>query len=399
MKKKDFPIFATQPNLVYLDSAATSLKPKCVIDAVAKYYSEYSANIHRGIYDLSERATEAYENVRTLAKNFLNARSEKEIIFTRGTTEGINLVARTWGAQNLRSGDEILLSIMEHHSNIVPWQMIARAKNAVIKFVEINKDGTLDMKQLSKLLTKRTRIVSITAVSNSLGTINPIKLIVQKAHAVGAKVLVDAAQGAPHMPIDVQHLDCDFLVLSGHKMCGPTGVGVLYVREKILEKMEPLFGGGDMIREVYRTHAKWNDLPYRFEAGTPPIAEVIGLGEAIKYLQIIGMNAVREHEKKILKYAIKTLGKIQGVTMYGPLDPEIQSGVLSFNVDGVHGHDIADIFNDSHVAVRAGHHCTMPLMEVLKVPATVRASFYIYSTKEDVDKLAKAIKKVKKIFS
>lgn len=397
--KKDFPIFKTQPNLVYLDSAATSLKPKCVIDAVNKYYSEYSANIHRGIYDLSELATEAYENVRTLAKNFLNARSEKEIIFTRGTTEGINLIARTWGAQNLRSGDEILLSIMEHHSNIVPWQMVARAKNAVIKFVEINKDGTLDMKQLSKLLTKRTRIVSITGVSNAIGTINPLKLIVQKAHAVGAKVLVDAAQGAPHMPLDVQHLDCDFLVLSGHKMCGPTGVGVLYVREKILENMEPLFGGGEMIREVYRTHAKWNDLPYRFEAGTPPIAEVIGLGTAIKYLQGIGMKAVREHEKKILKYAIKTLGKIPGVTLYGPLDPEIQSGVLSFNIDGVHGHDIADIFNDYHIAVRAGHHCCMPLMEMLKVPATVRASFYIYSTKEDVDKLATAIEKVKKIFS
>lgn len=396
--KKDFPIFATNPNLVYLDTTATSFKPACVIDAVNDYYSNYSANVHRGLYDLSEKASAAYEGARTIVKNFINAKSEKEIIFTRGATESLNIVAKAWGEQYLRSGDQIVLSLMEHHSNIIPWQMIAKKKNCAIKFIDIDNNGTLKMDDLNKFLSRRTKIVAITHVSNALGTINPIKKIIQKAHAVGAKVLVDGAQSLPHMPVDVEHLDCDFLAFSGHKMCGPTGIGVLYAKEDILNKMEPFFGGGDMIKEVTTEKSNWNDLPWKFEAGTPPIAEAIGLGAAIKYLQSIGMVEIREHEKSLLKFALERLKKIPEVTLFGPCDPEIQGGVISFSIKGAHPHDIAAVLNEENIAVRAGHHCCMPLMDKLCVPATTRASFYIYTTKEDIERLCEGILKIIKIF-
>lgn len=398
MTKRDFPIFETRPNLVYLDSAATALKPKAVIDAVSDYYGKYSANVHRGIYQLSEEATAAFENARKTVQQFINAKSEKEIIFTRGGTEAINMVAQGWGAQYLKSGDEIILTVLEHHSNIVPWQMIAKKKNCVIKYLDVDDRGVLRTDQLSKLLTRRTKIIALTHVSNGIGVINSLKPIIQKAHAIGAKVLVDAAQSAPHMGLDIQYLDCDFLAFSGHKMCGPTGIGVLYAKEKILEEMHPFLGGGDMILEVTKTSSTWNELPYKFEAGTPPIAEAIGLGAAINYLQSVGMANIRMHEKKLLGFALAELSKIPGVKLYGPCDPEIQSGVLSFNIEGIHPHDIASIFDSEGVAVRAGHHCNMLLMERFGIPATARASFYIYNTEEDVEKLSSAVKKVKEIF-
>lgn len=397
--KKDFPIFKTNPDLVYLDSASTSLKPKCVIDAIDDYYKNYSANIHRGLYDLSEKATLAYEGARKIVRKFINAKSEREVIFTRGATESINVVANAWGSQNLKSGDEILLTVLEHHSNIVPWQMVAKKRNCAIKFLDIAANGILKIDQLNSLLSRRTKIVAISHVSNALGTINPIKQVIQKAHAIGAKVLVDAAQSAPHMPIDVQQLDCDFLAFSGHKMCGPTGIGVLFAKEKILNEMEPLFGGGDMISEVTQKGAKWNALPFKFEAGTPPIAEAIGLGRAIEYLQKIGLKNIRDHEKKLLKFAIAKLQQIKGITLHGPSDSEIQSGVISFSLEGVHPHDIASILNDDALAIRAGHHCCMPLMQRLKIPATARASFYLYNDEKDIEKLVTGIEKVKKIFA
>ena len=396
--KKDFPIFKNNPNLVYLDSAATSLKPKSVISAMDEYYKNYSSNVHRGLYKLSEKATEAYENAREIVQKFINAKSSREIIFTSGTTHSINLVAQGWGEQNLRKGDEIILTILEHHSNIVPWQMIARRHGCKIKFLDIDENGVLKIDQLSKLLTKRTKIVSVSHIGNALGTINPIKTIIQRAHKVGAKVFIDAAQSAGHLPIDVQKPDCDFLAFSGHKMCGPTGIGVLYAKEKILRQTEPFFGGGDMIREVKKTHSTWNDLPWKFEAGTPPIAEAIGLGASINYLQKIGFKNIRKHSAHLLGFAIKKLQKIPGVKLFGPLNPKIQSGILSFTVDGVHPHDIAAILDQNNIAIRAGHHCCMPLMERLKIPATARASFYIYNTEKDVEKLAQGILKVKKIF-
>lgn len=396
--KKDFPIFTANPKLVYLDTAATSFKPACVISAVNDYYSKYSANVHRGLYDLSEKASAAYEGARTTVKNFVNAKSEKEIIFTRGTTEALNIVAKGWGEQFLKSGDQIVLSILEHHSNIIPWQMIAKKKNCYIKFVDIDKNGMLKMDELNELLSRKTKIVAISHVSNALGTINPIKKIIQKAHAVSAKVVIDAAQSVPHMPVDVQHLDCDFLAFSGHKMCGPTGIGVLYGKEDILNKMEPFFGGGDMIKEVTTEKSNWNDLPWKFEAGTPPIAEAIGLGAAVKYLQSIGMEAIREHEKSLLKFALERLKKIPEVQLFGPCDSEIQGGVISFTIKGAHPHDIAAVLNEENIAVRAGHHCCMPLMQKLCVPATTRASFYIYTTEEDIERLCEGISKVIKIF-
>jgi cysteine desulfurase/selenocysteine lyase len=378
--KQDFPIFEEKPNLTYLDSAATSLKPKIVIDAVSSYYGKYSANVHRGIYQLSEEATAAFEGARKTVQQFINAKSEKEIIFTRGTTEGINMVAQGWGNDFLKSGDEIILTVLEHHSNVVPWQMIAKRKNCAIKYLDVDDRGVLRTDQLSKLLTRRTKMIALTHVSNGIGVINPLKPIIQKAHAIGAKVLVDAAQSAPHMGIDVQYLDCDFLAFSGHKMCGPTGIGVLYGKEKILEAMNPFLGGGDMILEVTKTSSTWNELPYKFEAGTPPIGEVIGLGAAIQYLQSIGMANIRAHEKKLLGAALQTLSKIPGVKFYGPCDPEIQGGVLSFTIEGVHPHDIASIFDSEQIAIRAGHHCNMLLMERFGIAATARASFYLYNT-------------------
>lgn len=393
-----FPIFQENPDLVYLDSAATSLKPKSVIDAVSDYYGKYSANVHRGIYQLSEKATAAFEGARKTVQQFINAKSDREIIFTRGGTEAINMVAQGWGAQYLKNNDEIILTVLEHHSNIVPWQMVAKKKNCTIKYLDVDDRGVLRTDQLSKLLTRRTRMIALTHVSNGIGVINSLKPIIQKAHAIGAKILVDAAQSAPHLGIDVQYLDCDFLAFSGHKMCGPTGIGVLYGKEKILKEMEPFLGGGDMILEVTKTNSTWNELPWKFEAGTPPIAEAIGLGAAINYLQSIGMANIRAHEKKLLGYALAELSKISGVKFYGPCDPEIQGGVLSFNIEGVHPHDIASIFDAEGVAIRAGHHCNMLLMERLGVPATVRASFYIYNNEADVDRLSQAIYKVKEIF-
>ena len=396
---KDFPIFKAQPKLIYLDSAATSLKPQCVIDAMNEYYSSYSANVHRGLYALSEKATEAYEGARMIVKNFINAASEKEIMFTRGATEGLNVVAQGWGSQFLKEGDEVILSIVEHHSNIVPWQMLAKKKKVKLKFIDIDARGMLKTEQLTTLITRRTRMIALSHVSNALGSITGLKPIIQKAHAVNAKVLVDAAQSAPHMPLDVQYLDCDFLVFSGHKMCGPTGIGVLYGKEKILNEMEPFLGGGDMIREVHTTHSTWNEVPWKFEAGTPPIAEAIGLGAALTYLKKIGMNAVRMHEKKILAYALAQLSKNPAVKLYGPCDPEHQSGVISFTLEDIHPHDVAALLDRENIAIRAGHHCCMPLMERLKVPATARASFYLYTTEEDIDALAGALKKVQKVFA
>lgn len=397
--RADFPIFSQNKSLVYLDSAATALKPECVIDAINDYYSNYSANVHRGLYDISEKATLAYEGARQTVADFLHAKSSREIIFTKNATEGINIVAYSWGRKNLKSGDEIILTTLEHHSNIVPWQLIAREKNCAIRFVDCDKNGVLNMEQFTKLLSRRTKIVAVTHVSNALGTINPIKQIIQKAHAVSAKVMVDAAQSAPHMPIDVQHLDCDFLVFSGHKVCGPTGIGVLYGKEKILVDTPPLFGGGDMIKEVYKTHAKWNDLPWKFEAGTPPIAQAIGLSSAIKYLQAIGLGNIRKYEEKLLALAIKELQKIDGLTIYGLQSPKTQAGIISFGIKGIHPHDIAEILNEENVAIRAGHHCCMPLMEHLALPATARVSFYIYNQEEDIKKLISALLKVKKIFN
>lgn len=396
--KKDFPIFRKNPNLIYLDSAATSLKPKSVISAMDEYYKNYSSNVHRGLYQLSEKATAAYENAREIVRDFINAKSSREIIFTSGTTHSINLVAQGWGEQNLRAGDEIILTILEHHSNIVPWQMIAKKRKCKIKFLDIDENGVLKLDELKKLLTKHTKIVSISHVSNALGTINPIKEIIKKAHKIGAKVFIDAAQSASHLPIDVQKLDCDFLAFSGHKMCGPTGIGVLYAKEKIFEQTKPFFGGGDMIKEVYKKSATWNDLPWKFEAGTPPIAEAIGLGTAIKYLQKIGFENIKKHSAHLLNSAIKKLQKIPGVKFFGPLNPKIQSGILSFTIAGVHPHDIAAILDQENIAIRSGHHCCMPLMQRLKIPATARASFYIYNTEKDVEKFAQGILKVKKIF-
>ncbi|MBI4994830.1 cysteine desulfurase [Candidatus Peregrinibacteria bacterium] len=396
--RKDFPIFKKNPNLVYLDSAATALKPQCVIDAVNEYYEKFSANVHRGLYRLSEKATSSYENAREIVRSFINAKSSREIIFTSGTTHSINIVAQGWGEQNLSEGDEIILTILEHHSNIVPWQMIAKEKKCVIKFLDIDKNGVLKIAELSKLLTKRTRIISVSHISNALGTINPIKTIIKRAHKTGSKVFIDAAQSAPHLPLDVQKLDCDFLAFSAHKMCGPTGIGILYSKEKILERTEPFFGGGDMISEVYKTHSKWNDLPWKFEAGTPPIAEAIGLGAAINYLQKIGFENIKKHEVRLLDLTIKKLQKIPGVKLFGPLNSKIQSGILSFAIDGVHPHDIAAILDQENIAIRAGHHCCMPLMQSLKIPATARASFYVYNTEEDIEKLAQGILKVRGIF-
>jgi cysteine desulfurase/selenocysteine lyase len=399
--RADFPILEREINgrqLVFLDSAASSEKPNQVIEAVADYYRTTHANVHRGIYRLSEEATDAYENARGRVARFINADSPKEIIFTRNATESINLVAQAWGRANLRPGDEILLTEMEHHANLVPWQMIAQEKDVRLRFIPITEDGRLDLGGLDDLLTARTRIVAFTQASNVLGTLTPVRRIVDAAHAAGALALVDGAQGAPHMPVDVQALNCDFYAFSSHKMCGPTGVGVLWGRRALLEEMPPFLGGGEMIRRVELERSEWAELPQKFEAGTPAIAQAIGLGVAVEYLRELRMEAVRAHEKEITAYALDRLMEVPGLTLFGPTDVEARGGVASFALAEAHPHDIATILDGEAIAVRAGHHCAMPLHRRLQVPATTRASFYIYNTLEEVDYLVEALYKVKHIF-
>jgi cysteine desulfurase/selenocysteine lyase len=398
--RRDFPVLDQQVNghpLVYLDNAATSQKPLCVIEALDEYYRRYNANVHRGIHKLSEEATAAYEDARQKVARFLNARSPKEIIFTRNTTEAINLVAYSWGRANIREGDEIVLTEMEHHSNLVPWQLLAQEKGARLRFIPVTDEGLLDLDALDELLTERTKLVAVVHMSNVLGTINPVTEIIRRAHEVGALVLLDGAQSVPHLQVDVQKLDCDFLACSGHKMCGPTGIGVLYGKRELLEAMPPFLGGGDMIKEVHLEWSTWNSLPWKFEAGTPSIAQGIGLGYAVDYLSGIGMEVIHAHEREIVAYALGRLSEIEGVTIYGP-PAEQRGGVVAFNLKGVHPHDVAAILDSHGVAIRAGHHCAQPLMRRLGVVATARASFYLYNTCEEVDVLVHAIEKVKEVF-
>jgi cysteine desulfurase/selenocysteine lyase len=396
----DFPILHQEVHgcpLVYLDNAATSQKPRVVIEALDDYYRLYNANIHRGIHALSERATEAYEDARRKVAGFINARSAKEIIWTRNTTEAINLVASTWGRANLEPDDVILLTEMEHHSNLIPWQMLAAETGAELRFIPVTDGGLLDLDHLDEMLTERTKLVSIVHMSNVLGTVNPVAEIGRRARDVGARMLVDGAQSVPHLPVDVEALDCDFLAFSGHKMCGPTGIGVLYGKRELLEAMPPFLGGGDMIREVHLQHSTWNELPWKFEAGTPSIAQAIGFGFAIDYLSELGMEAVRDHEQDLVAYALEALSQVDNLTLYGPA-AELRGGVATFNIAGIHPHDIATILDREGIAVRAGHHCAQPLMQRYNVPAMTRASFYIYNTPQEIDVLVRGLEKAKAIF-
>lgn len=396
--RKDFPIFATDPPLAFLDNAASTQTPRPVVEAMDAYYDTYRSNIHRGIYRISEEATEQYERAREKVARLINAPRSRQVIFTRNTTESINLVAYSWGSTNIGEGDEIVLTTMEHHSNLVPWQLLAQRTGATLRFVEITDEGLLDFTQLRDLLTEKTKLVAIGHVSNVLGTINPIQSIIDMAHAVDAKVIVDAAQSVPHFQVDVQQLDCDFLAFSGHKMCGPTGIGVLYGKSELLEEMPPFLGGGSMIRSVERDVSSYAELPAKFEAGTPSIAEAIGLGHAIDYITQANLAAIHVHEQELLKYANQRLEQIEGITLYGPA-PHQKMGVISFNMEGIHPHDVAGILDTHGVAVRAGHHCAQPLMKRLDVIATVRASFYLYNTIEDVDRLYEGLCRAQKLMT
>ena len=397
--RRDFQILDQIVNdepLVYLDNAATTQKPKQVLDVLRHYYEQYNANVHRGVHTLAERATAEYEASRDKLKDFINANSRKEVLFTRGTTTGLNWVAK-FAEQLLQPGDEIVISIMEHHANIIPWQQAAAKTGAVLKFAYL-KDGELDMADLVDKMTDQTKFVSITHVSNVLGVINPVKEIAKLAHDHGALMVVDGAQSAPHMAIDVQDLDCDFFTLSGHKMAGPTGIGVLYGKEALLNQMDPIEFGGEMIDFVYEQTATWTELPWKFEAGTPNIADAIGLGAAVDYLTELGMANIHQHEQELIDYVMPKLREIDGLTIYGPKDNHRRGGVISFNIDGLHPHDVATALDMEGVAVRAGHHCAQPLINYLDVPATARASFYIYNTFADCDKLVEAITLTKEFF-
>ncbi|MBP8251177.1 MAG: cysteine desulfurase [Herpetosiphon sp.] len=391
--RNDFPILDQTINghpLAYLDSTATAQKPIAVLDAMDHYYRTINANVHRGVYQISEAATAAYEGARKTIGRFIGAKSAKEIIFTRNTTEAINLVAQSWGRANLKHGDRILLTVMEHHSNIVPWQLIAAQTGAELDFLEIDGSGQLILDDLDRLLTERTKIVAVTHMSNVLGTINPVEKIIAAAKNVGALVLLDAAQSVPHLSVNVQQLGCDFLAFSGHKVCAPTGIGVLWARRELLEAMPPFMGGGDMIKRVGLRESSWNDLPWKFEAGTPAIAEAIGLGAAVEYLNGIGMEAIHAHEQAITRYAWDKLHEIEGLRIFGD-EPSKRGGLISFVLDDIHAHDVAAALDTYGVAVRAGHHCAHPLHDILGVPATVRASFYLYTTYEEIDQLAIAL--------
>jgi cysteine desulfurase/selenocysteine lyase len=399
--RDDFPVLRQKVHgkpLIYLDNAATSQKPRIVIEALNDYYERYNANVHRGIHALAERATREYERAREKIAKFINAPASDCVIFTRGTTESINLVAYSWARTNLKKGDEILLTWMEHHSNTVPWYQVCEHTGAVIKRIELTNQGTLDLGQLDSVLSARTKLVAITQQSNVLGTINPIRQIADAAHKKGALILVDGAQSVPHMSVDVQALDADFFVFSGHKMCGPTASGILYGKRELLEAMPPFMGGGEMIKEVWFDRAVYNDLPYKFEAGTPNIAESIGLGVAVDYLQKIGMDKIRQHEKQITQYALDRLKELPEVTIYGPRDVEKRGGLVAFTLGDIHPHDIATFADQEGVAIRAGHHCAMPLHKKLGLAATARASFYLYNTIDEVDAFIEMLQKTKKFF-
>jgi cysteine desulfurase/selenocysteine lyase len=400
--RADFPLLS-QPApdgnaLVYLDSAASSQKPAAVIEALDAYYRTSNANIHRGVYRLSELATARYEEARQVVASFINAAAPRECVFVRNTTEAINLVAQTWGRQHVGAGDLIVLSVMEHHSNLVPWQLLAAERGAELAYVPLTNDHRLDLAAYEDLLKREPKLVAIAHVSNALGTVNDVAAIARLAHAAGATVLVDGAQSVPHLPIDVQALDVDFLAFSGHKMLGPMGSGVLYGKRALLEAMPPFMVGGSMIRKVGLTHASWADVPAKFEAGTPAVGDAIGLGAAIEYLTWLGIDRVLAHEQAVVGYALERLAELPGIVIYGPQDPAQRSGIVSFNLAGVHPHDIATILDAENVAVRAGHQCTQPLMDALGVVATTRASFYVYNTPEDVDRLVSALRLADRIF-
>lgn len=402
--KKDFPIFKKKVNgkkLVYLDSTATSQKPRQVIEKLKEYYERYNANIHRAVYTIGERATQEYEDVRVKVADFIVASSPEEIVFTKGATEAINLVAYTWGEVNVRRGDNVVTTIMEHHSNFVPWQRLCKKRGAEFRVAPLTKEGKLDLKKFYSLVNKRTKLVAVTHASNMLGTINPVADITKKVKTKNrnTKVLIDGVQAVPHMPANVQKIGCDFYAFSGHKMLGPTGVGVLWARREILEEMPPFLTGGHMINEVTVENSTWNEVPHKFEAGTQNIAQVVGLGAAIDYLQKIGMRNVYRHEDELTRYALSRFKKIKGLELYGPKNARDRVGTISFNIKGVHSHDIAQIVAEEGICIRAGHHCTMPLHLYLGIDASARASFYIYNTKEDVDKLVKALLKAKKILA
>ena len=402
--RQDFPILTRKINgkpFVYLDNAATTQKPLSVINKISEYYSFYNSNIHRAVYDIAEEATDAYELTRNKVGKFINARSTEEIIFTRNATEAINLVAYSWGRKNIKNGDIIILSEQEHHSNIVPWQILAKEKNAVIKYLKINETGNLNLKELEFYLNNNNnsvKLISLCHMSNALGNIIPIEQIIDMAHGYGIPILVDGAQSVPHIKTDVTNLDCDFLVFSAHKMLGPTGVGILYTKKNILEEMDPFLSGGDMIKEVHKENTSFNDLPYRFEAGTPNIADVIGFSAALDYLNEIGMENIRSHEIDLTKYALKRMSELKQIKLYGDINILNRGGIISFNLGDIHPHDLATILNNYGIAIRSGHHCAQVLMEKLDISATSRASFYIYNTKEEINIFINALGEAIKLF-
>ena len=401
--RSDFPVLERRVRddkaLVYLDNAATTQKPIQVIDAITDYYKNHNSNIHRAVHALAEESTEAFEVTRSKVAKFLNVEKSEEIIFVKGTTEAINLVAYAWGRDNVQKGDIVVTTEYEHHSNIVPWQLLTQEKKAQLKYIDIDDNGELKTEQLDDYLaTGKVKLVTFSHMSNVLGTISPVKEIISKCKNAGVLTLVDGAQSVPHMKVNLNEMGCDFFAFSGHKMLGPTGVGVLWARKEILEKMSPFLGGGDMIREVHKYETTWNDLPYKFEAGTPNIADVIGFAKAIEYLENIGMDNIREHELELTKYALEKMKQVPGITLYGTKEPEKRGGVVSFNFNDVHPHDVGAIIDRDGVAIRSGHHCAQVLMEKLNVAATNRASFYIYNTKEEIDVLIGSLQEVAKVF-
>lgn len=400
--KSYFPILNQEINghpLVYLDSAATSQKPVQVIEALKSYYEFDNSNVHRGVHTLGNRATEKYEGAREKVRNFINASSTEEIVFLRGTTTAINLVAQSYGRANVEEGDEIVITYMEHHSNIIPWQQLAKERGAILKYVELEEDGTISLEQVRAAVTERTKIVSMVYVSNVLGTMNPVKEVAEIAHEKGAVMVVDGAQAAPHLKIDAQQLDCDFFAFSGHKMCGPTGIGVLYGKKALLNEMEPVEFGGEMIDFVGLYDSTWKELPWKFEGGTPIIAGAVALGAAIDFLNEIGLNEIEKHEHQMAAYAMDKMSGIEGLTIYGPKDPAKRAGIVTFNLNDVHPHDVATVLDMSGIAVRAGHHCAQPLMKWLEVSATARASFYLYNNESDVDRLVEGLRSAKEYFN